>query len=70
MPSGPPELHAKWQSDFNATEYLEQRGYYLTHNWLWCKPRHDHKMTEEEYEAICYLCWEWDYGGLMDRSGY
>jgi hypothetical protein len=67
MPSGPPELHEKWKDDGNATEYLEKRGYTLTRQWEWIKPK-DHEPTDEEKEAIYYLIVEWDYGGLMSDA--
>jgi hypothetical protein len=71
MPSGPPELHEKWTKrgpteagDTNATLYLESRGYKMSQHWNWFKPSEDHVPTEEEIEALNYLVWEWDYGGL------
>lgn len=64
MPSGPPELHAKWKSENAACEYLLDNGYKLTGAFTWLKPRHDHIPTDEELEAINYLCLEWDYGEL------
>lgn len=65
MPSGPPELHEKWQSDNVAGRYLEERGYTLVPGWEWKKPE-GHEPTEEEREAIFYLIAEWDYGGLQE----
>lgn len=74
MPSGPPELHEKWcafgphedNGDLNAQTYLKSKGYRLTRQWFWVKPNTEHIPTEEEYSAINYLCWEWDFGGFEE----
>lgn len=64
MPSGPPELHAKWKDDGNACRFLEAAGYKLRPEWLWDLPpgKTEDQVTAEEYEAMAYLVWEWDYG--------
>ena len=74
MPSGPPELHEKYCNlgphegigDANAITFLESKGYVLSGDWFWSHPEKKNYdlMSEEEYEALCYLCWEWDFGGL------
>lgn len=65
MPSGPPELHAKWKNDGNAINFLESHGYKRTIAWSWIKPTPEYRPTEEEREAIYYLIVEWDWGGLL-----
>lgn len=70
MPSGPPELHEKWckfgpyeSGDLNAQKYLQDRGFRLTRQWMWLKPNRE--VTQEENEAVGYLCMEWDFGGII-----
>lgn len=71
MPSGPPELHAKWCAldphgcgDLAAQRFLQERGYrLLMPQWAWAPPA-DHTPTEEEREAAFYLVAEWDFGGI------
>lgn len=65
MPSGPPELHAKWETDGNALTYLEKNGYILTRRFNLLTPKPDHKISEEEKSALMYLILEWDYGGAI-----
>ena len=66
MPQGPAHLHEKWQSDSNACKYLENRGYTLTRGYEWKLPSAEHKPSAEELEAMNYLVWEWDFGGLEE----
>lgn len=59
MPSGPIELHEKWEHDGNAwdalkTRFIDDRGI--------IRPKDGVVPTEEEWSAINYLCFEWDYG--------
>jgi len=71
MPSGPPELHEYWCSksqdggDFAAIKHLRSRGLTLTDRWEWRKPP-EFEFSEEDYRAINYLMWEWDFGGIED----
>lgn len=51
-----------------AEKYLADHGYILQRNWTWKLPTPDHKITEEEYGAMCFLIDEWDYGGFV-REG-
>ncbi len=68
MPSGPPELHAKWQSDTNAIRFLYDRGWRMTKSYTWIPPQeygNSHfSEYEEDHEAIDYLQLEWDWGGI------
>jgi hypothetical protein len=66
MPSGPPELHAKWETDGNAIRYLESHGYTLLRNWHWRLPEPCHIETTEEKSALDYLWLEWDFGGVVE----
>ena len=60
MPSGPIELHEKWQCPSIALEHLalnfiDDRGV--------IRPRvSGYQMTQEEESAVEYLCFEWDFG--------
>lgn len=68
MPSGPSELHEKWQDDNKACKYLQDRGYRLTREWQWNLPHSQYKPTKEEMEAMYYLVVEWDYGGYSNEA--
>lgn len=69
MPSGPPELHEKWETDGKAIRYLEACGYKLTKHFHWLLPDRNHRPTNEEQEAITYLIYEWDFGGILSFKG-
>ena len=61
MPSGPPELHARFGNDSTALELLEKAGY--THDKSFTiRPPAGHKPTKDEMDAINYLVLEWDWG--------
>lgn len=64
MPQASPEQRAKWGvMPDKAMDFLESRGFRLTHGWTWVKP-HGHKITEDEFQAVDFLIAEWDFGGL------
>ncbi len=63
MPSGPPELHAEFQADMNAVNYLESQGFKLLPSAHWLPPPF-YEITEKDNRAISYLILEWDYGGI------
>lgn len=65
MPQGPVELHEKWGSDAAALDYL--RANFVNDRGL-IRPRHGNKPTDEEWSAIQYLCYEWDYGWLPQAT--
>lgn len=48
-----------------AERHLKIRGYTLTQHWFWIKPPGLDEPSEDDWSAICYLCDEWDYGGLI-----
>lgn len=54
-----------------AEDFLRSRGYVLRRDWLWEHPRvlEWKDMRLDEQEAMCFLCDEWDYGGLYHHSG-
>jgi hypothetical protein len=72
MPSGPPELHAKWcaldphgNGDIAAITYLQQHGWRYNSRWEWIPPAcRRRRCPDEEAEAISYLIMEWDWGGI------
>lgn len=75
MPSGPSGLHQYWSAkgpyyehgNWNAQKHLTDRGYILTPKWEWISPTVD-EPEEEDWSAINYLAWEWDFGGLTAPS--
>lgn len=68
MPQASDELRAKWGDDQTATKYLTDRGWKLSekHKWHWVKPTPDHVVTPDEDSALDYMCYEWDFGGIVD----
>lgn len=44
--------------------YLQGRGFTLTDDWRWIPPPARNDLTEDEWSAVRYLVWEWDFGGL------
>lgn len=65
MPSGPPELQAKWGDDAAALKFLADRGYKLLRTWDHKKPTPDHVPDADENSALDYLFLEWDYGDAV-----
>lgn len=53
-------------SDAGPTEYLEKRGWVLTHEFTWRPPSPTHRASDEERFAIWFLIEEWDYGGVVE----
>lgn len=57
-------LRAKFPgSSDQAIAELEAAGYVLTKQWTWIAPI-GQMPNEREWEAICYLSEEWDFGGI------
>lgn len=50
-----------------AEDYLQGKGWVLTHRWTWVPPTLGHPTSEQEWGAIQFLIDEWDYGGI-DRG--
>lgn len=73
MPQATEELRSKWGGqqgvgEDKAEDFLKERGYKLTRQWLWEKPTPAHTPTDEELEAMAFLIQEWDYGGLVEQT--
>ena len=58
MPQGPAHLHEKFGDDASAWAFLRERGFAHDQGVIQ-KP--DREITAEEFEAIDYLCLEWDW---------
>lgn len=65
MPSGPPELHARWGDDGNALNFLEAQGWKLLRSYDLLMPHPLHHVTDDECSALDYLVLEWDYGDAV-----
>jgi hypothetical protein len=70
MPQATEEQRKLWGGrngvgEDKAENFLQSHGYILQRNWTWKKPTPTHTVTQEEYEAICFLIDEWDYGGIF-----
>lgn len=54
-------------SEQGPIKFLQDAGYTLTPGFRW-KPKKGvtnlNDMTEDEYECLRFLVYEWDYGGL------
>ena len=70
MPQAAEDLRKEWgegkNTDQKAVKFLESKGYKRTRAWTWVKPSMDHRPSEEEIRAICYLIDEWDFGGFVE----
>jgi hypothetical protein len=60
---------ANFDHDGEAWSVLKLKGY-TEHNGMIFPPALDHKELPDETEAINYLCSEWDYGFMEDKSKY
>jgi len=68
MPQATDEQRARWPGwDAEAIKFLEDAGYKLTKEWNWIIPP-GHKPTEREYDAMDYMCNEWDFGGFENSQ--
>lgn len=63
MPSAAKYLTDQFSSDHEACAYLENRGFTLTRHWEWVAPKH-WDAVQKDFDAIDYLIFEWDFGGL------
>jgi hypothetical protein len=72
MPQATEELRRKWATDGEnggvgeekAIQFLQSHGYHLQRDWRWKLPDPKHQITNAEYEAMCFLVDEWDFGGI------
>lgn len=65
MPSGPPELRAKWGDDLAAIEHLESRGFKHAAGFCWLQPE-GHVYSQDDHSALDYLVLEWDWGDVLN----
>jgi len=52
----------------HAMSWLTDRGYKMTQTYGWIKPSPDYEPTKDEYFAIDFLFFEWDFGGIVEDS--
>lgn len=69
MPQASEEQRAKWGTDGGAGDekaiaYLEGKGFKLTRQFFWVKPWPYYILTNDDREAMSFLCDEWDFGWL------
>lgn len=48
----------KFENDYEATEFLKSRGYEIDSGFT---IRFGESVLDDEFEALQYLCNEWDY---------
>lgn len=66
MPQATDELRAKfpgWEPE--ASDHLYSRGFKMTPDFSWIMPE-GHEMSERDWDAIDYLFFEWDFGGIIN----
>ncbi len=74
MPQATKELQDRWMTkedptgDRTAEAYLNERGFILTDSWTWIVPHANEELTDDEYSAIAFLVYEWDYGDLASAE--
>jgi hypothetical protein len=59
-------------SDAGPMKFLTDAGYKLTRQWEWLPKPGVMKlddMTQDEYDCLLFLIWEWDFGGLAPAGG-
>lgn len=63
MPQSRPELHAFWETDANAWDHLKEN--FTEEQGLIRKKSSSYTPTFVDFQAIEYLCdeWDYDYGG-------
>lgn len=67
MPTASDEVRAVWHNeqagyDAGAFAFLEARGWSDDGHFYLNPPRTPHVISPQEYDAVEYLCDEWDYG--------
>lgn len=68
MPSAPPEMQERWETDSKALDFLKSHGYSYNKDYSWNLPNPNHKMTDQEADAISYLILEWDWAPVAVKS--
>lgn len=59
-------MELTFNSDCEALDFLEARGYHEWKNGVILSPGHDWESTPDELVAIRYLIEEWDFLGVSD----
>lgn len=49
---------SEFKNDFEATKFLKSRGYLIGENF---SIDFNESVLDDEFEAVKYLCEEWDY---------
>lgn len=62
MPQAPQRLRDKFEHDGIAHDLLTSHGFTCGRDFCYRPPKLEHILTDEEIDAIDYLCYEWDYG--------
>lgn len=73
MPQASNELRARWGGfqgvgEDKAEAFLTDHGFILTDHWSWISPKPEVEVTEDEWSAMDFLVYEWDYGWLADMN--
>ena len=70
MPTASDEARVEWNGPMEDTamDFLQAAGYRLTRDWQWRPPHPDHQITDKERSAVCFLIYEWDFGGHYQRQ--
>jgi len=61
MPESSPRLRAMFEDDSAAADVLEAAGWTCV-DFTWQVPADESTVTDREWDALQYLCEEWDYG--------
>lgn len=48
--------------DSRPIAFLESHGFELLKGWTWKKPTPSHNVSADEFECLCFLIEEWDFG--------
>lgn len=54
--------------DGGPIEFLKSHGFTLTSDWCWKLPTSYHHVSCYEWLCIQFLCYEWDFGAIMDDN--
>jgi hypothetical protein len=73
MPQASEELRKLWGGsdgvgEDKAEKFLKSHGYKLRRDWRWELPTSNHSITDDEFDALCFLVDEWDYGGIYKEG--
>lgn len=67
MPQATDEHRERWNGpdEREAVAYLQARGYRLTREWCWLKPKSIAVPTDMDNDAVKFMIDEWDYGFII-----